>query len=296
MNLFQTVSDTILAKLSQGVIPWRKTWAAGLPCSVGSGKEYRGINIILLGLRDHTSRYWVTYKEAQRLKGHVTKGATGSKVIFWHWRTPEEQQRLIDLGKAKAPAPCAPFLSTVFNLEQTQGIELPTDDLNCKRKGKLDKAEEFIEHLPPGPEVYHATHFSPCYMPRADVIRLPHLSQFESAEHYYSTLFHELVHSTGHRLRLNRWSGEPMEEVTAYSFEELVAELGAAFLCALTGIENQRTIAEHASYIDGWKSALSADPGSFLRAATEAQKAVDYLRGTAFRSDAGPVPNVDANS
>ncbi len=116
MNVFQTVSETILAKLSEGVIPWRKPWVAGLPCSVGSRKEYRGINIILLGLRDHTSRYWVTYKEAVRLQGHVKKGAKGSKVIYWHWRTEEERQRLVDSGKTKSPAPCVPFLSTVFNL------------------------------------------------------------------------------------------------------------------------------------------------------------------------------------
>jgi|GEM_PF-4687449 len=114
MNLYQNVTETILTKLSEGVIPWRKTWAGGIPCSVGTKKEYRGINIILLGLRDHTSRYWVTYKEALRLKGNVKKGAKGSKVIYWHWRSEEERQRLIDAGKTKSPAPCTPFLSTVF--------------------------------------------------------------------------------------------------------------------------------------------------------------------------------------
>jgi antirestriction protein ArdC len=284
MNLFQTVSETILAKLSEGVIPWRKTWAAGLPCSVGSGKEYRGINIILLGLQDHTSRYWVTYKEAKRLEGYVTKGAKGSRVIYWHWRTPEERQRLIDSGKATSPAPCTPFLSTVFNLEQTEGLKAPGDDLNCLRKGRLDKAEEFLKNLPAGPEVLHSTHYAPCYMPLADAVQLPHLSQFDSAEHYYSTMFHELVHSTGHPSRLNRELGSS-KGVKAYSFEELVAEIGAAFLCALTGIDNQRTISEHAAYIKGWKEFLSEDPGCFMRAATEAQKAVDYLRGVSFSSN-----------
>jgi antirestriction protein ArdC len=281
MNLYQTVSDSILAKLSEGVIPWRKTWAAGLPCSVGSKKEYRGINIILLGLKDHTSRYWVTYKEALRLEGHVKKGSKGSQVIYWHWRTPEERQKLIDSGKTKTPAPCTPFLSTVFNLEQTEGIELPSDDLKCERNGTLLQAEEFLAKLPPGPGIAHGLNYAPSYAPLADEIRLPHLSQFESAEHYYSTLFHELVHSTGHSTRLNRLQGMA-QGVKAYSFEELVAELGAAFVCALTGIENQRTISEHAAYIDGWREFLSADPGSFMRAATEAQKAVDYLRGVDF--------------
>lgn len=278
MNLYQTVSETILTKLSEGVIPWRKTWTAGIPCSVGSKKEYRGINIILLGLHDHTSRYWVTYTEALRLEGHVKKGAKGSKVIYWHWRTPEERERLIDSGKSKNPARCTPFISTVFNLEQTEGIERPADDLTCERKGTLATAEDFLGKLPPAPEVSHGTHFSPCYVPSVDLIRLPHLSQFESAEHYYSTLFHELVHSTAHPSRLNRLQQGP-RHVEAYSFEELVAELGAAFLCALTGIDNQRTISDQAAYIHGWRDFLSSDSGAFLRAASEAQKAVDFLRG-----------------
>lgn len=295
MNLFQSVSETIVSKLSQGVIPWRKTWAAGLPCSVGTQKEYRGINIILLGLCDYTSRYWVTYKEALRLKGYVQKGSKGSRVIYWHWRTPEERQRLIDTGKATSPAPCTPFLSTVFNLEQTEGITPPGNDLNCQRKGKLDKAEAFLATLPTGgPTVSHGVHFAPCYRPSSDAIQLPHLSQFQSAEHYYSTLFHELVHSTGHPARLNRIQAG-QRELEAYSFEELVAELGAAFLCALTGIENQRTIEEHAKYIHGWQEFLRSDPGCFMRAASEAQKAVDFLRGVAFQP-ATDKPDGDADA
>ena len=284
MNIFQTVSETILAKLSEGIVPWRKPWVAGLPCSVGSRKEYRGINIILLGLRDHTSRYWVTYKEAVRLQGHVKKGAKGSKVIYWHWRTEEERQRLVDSGKTKSPAPCVPFLSTVFNLEQTEGLPLPDDDLGCERKGRLEGAENFLSKLPSGAGVTHGSHYSPCYIPSADEIRLPHLSQFESAEHYYSTLFHELIHSTGHPSRLNRLQKES-SGINAYSFEELVAELGAAFLCAITGIGNQRTISEQAAYIQGWKEFLQSDAGCFVKAAAEAQRAVDYLRGEAAHGE-----------
>jgi len=231
MNLYQNVTETILTKLSEGVIPWRKTWAGGIPCSVGTKKEYRGINIILLGLRDHTSRYWVTYKEALRLKGNVKKGAKGSKVIYWHGRSDEERQRLVDSGKTKSPAPGTPFLSTVFNLEQTEGIESPGDDLNCERKGKLEQAEDFLAKLPAdSAEIAHGVHYAPSYAPLGDLIRLPHLSQFESAEHYYSTLFHELIHSTGHPSRLARLQEGPRGG-EAYSFEELVAELGAAFLC-----------------------------------------------------------------
>jgi antirestriction protein ArdC len=281
MNVFQSVTQTIVEKLSEGVIPWRKTWAGGLPASYRSRKEYRGINIILLGLQDFTSRYWVTFKEAQRLGGFVSKGSKSAKVIYWHWRTEEERAQLKASGKCEAPAPCFPFISSVFNLEQTEGLEIPEDDIHVERKVKLAAAEEFLSHLKGGPQVTHGLSFAPCYQPLVDVIQMPHLSQFCSAEHYYSTLFHELVHSTGHSSRLNRELASS-RNVLAYSYEELVAELGAAFLCAITGIENQRTVADHAAYIDGWKRFLSSDSSAFLRAAGDAQRAVDLLRGGAL--------------
>jgi len=117
MSMYKTVTDEIIKRLSEGVVPWRRTLVNGIPCSFGSGKEYRGINLILLGLRDHTSRYWVTYKEALRLNGFVRKGAKSAPVVFWKWRTDEEIQRLKDSGKSHSPAPCMPFLFRVFNLE-----------------------------------------------------------------------------------------------------------------------------------------------------------------------------------
>ena len=112
---------------------------------------------------------------------------------------------------------------------------------------------------------------------------MPHLSQFQSADHYYSTLFHELVHSTGHGTRLSReLAGNDLKNITSYSFEELVAEIGAAFLCAFAGIKNERTIDDQSSYIAHWQTFLKEDPSAFMRACSEAQKAVDYIRGTQF--------------
>jgi antirestriction protein ArdC len=143
------------------------------------------------------------------------------------------------------------------------------------------RARRILSKLPSGAGETHGSHYCPCYIPSADGIRLSHLSQFESAEHYYSTLFHELVHSTGHPSRLNRLQKES-RGITAYSFEELVAELGAPFLCAVTGIENQRSISEQAAYIQGWKEFLQSDAGCFVKAAAEAPRAVDYLRGEAW--------------
>ena len=283
MKPYEMVTNVILEKLSTGVIPWRKTWVSGLPCSFRSRKEYRGINIILLGLKDFTSQYWVTYKEAIKLKGFIKKGSKGSPVVYWHWRSKEEMARLVAQGKAKEPAPCVPFVFTVFNLEQSEGLMLPENDLKVARKEKIEAAEKVLDGFKGIPTIEHAQQFSPCYVPDFDVIRMPHLSQFKSANHYYSTLFHELVHATGHPERLNRkLSCADKTNIQNYGYEELVAEIGAAFLCAHTGIENERTIEDNAAYIQDWQRFLRGDQTAFMRASSEAQKAVDLIRGITF--------------
>jgi antirestriction protein ArdC len=283
MNIYKMVTDQILGKLSEGVVPWRRSWAAGLPCSLGSGKEYRGINVILLGLRDHTSRYWVTYKEAVRLKGFVNKGARGARGVFWKWRTEEELAQLKAGGKTN-PAPCIPFLFSVFNLEQTGGLQAPSNDLKCERKEHIEEAEKIITAFSSMPSLAHGLHLQPCYVPLFDVIQLPHLSQFRSANHYYSTLFHEMVHATGHESRLNR-EMKGREEIVSYSFEELVAEIGSAFLCGFCGINNDRTILDQSSYISHWQEFLKSDSTAFMRACSEAQRAVDFIRGVRFGAE-----------
>lgn len=278
MSIYTTVTDEILKKLSEGVVPWRRTWVNGIPCSFGSGKEYRGINIILLGLHEHTSRYWVTYKEALRLKGFVRKGSKGAVVVFWKWRTDEEMQRIKDSGKSLCPAPCVPFLFRVFNLEQTEGLKAPENDLKLERKDRIDEAESLLTAFKNPPRFSHGQHLCPCYIEAYDAIQMPHLLQFNSAAHYYSTLFHELVHATGHKSRLTRdLTGK--KGSTSYSFEELIAEIGAAFLCAVTGIANERTIEDQGAYISHWQEFLQGDSTAFMRACSEAQKAVDYIRG-----------------
>lgn len=261
------------------MIPWRKTWVSGLPCSYATGKEYRGINIILLGLREHTSRYWISYKQASKLKGFVKRGEKGMPVVYWHWRDEEEKRKLIAIGKTSDPAPCTAFLFKVFNLEQTEGLKAREDDLQVSRKEKLAEVEKILSEFSSAPEIQHALQVTPCYYPTVDVIHMPYLSQFESANHYYSTLFHELIHSTGHASRLNR------ELRDAYSFEELVAEIGAAFLCAVCGIENVKTIEDQAAYIAHWQAFLEDDSTAFMRACSEAQKAVDYIRNVRFETE-----------
>ena len=279
MNIYQTVTDRILKALDAGVVPWRKTWTAGLPKSLTSGHEYRGVNVLVLGTTAFTSRYWITYRQAQRLGGHVRKGERATPVIYWKWRTAEELAKRRAATGQDNPAPCVPFASAVFNLDQVEGVARPEDDVPNRTNDRFDIADQVLAAMPDKPEIVHQVTAQPAYSPRLDRITLPHLSQFESAAEYYATLWHELVHSSGSSKRLNRFGEVEGDRFERYSFEELVAEFGAAFLCALTGIANVSTDALQASYIDGWATALRKDVRLVLRAASAAQRATDYIRG-----------------
>jgi antirestriction protein ArdC len=279
MNIYSTITERILKQMEEGVIPWHKTWRAGLPKNTVSGKEYRGVNILVLGLADHTSCYWLTYRQALQLGGHVRKGERSTPVIYWKWRTPEEiARRAAETGNEEI-APCVPFVSAVFNLDQTEGIAWPADDIQHRPEDRLTMADQMLDVMPDKPEIVHAVTANPVYSPRLDRVTLPHLSQFESADDYFSTLFHELTHSSGHPRRLNRFAETEGDQAEKYSFEELVAEFGAAFLCGFAGIENGKTHAQQASYIEGWARVFRQDSRILVRAASAAQRAADYIRG-----------------
>lgn len=286
MDIYRTITDRILKQLEAGVVPWRKTWTAGVPKSLTTGKEYRGINILMLGNSGHQSRYWVTYREALRLGGHVRKGERATPVIFWKWRTPDELERVRQKFGTGDPSPCFPFTSAVFNLEQTEGVARPEDDIPPAAGETLKEAGAIFEAMPDKPGIDHSPMAPPAYNRALDRVTLPHLSQFESAAEYYCTLFHELVHSTGHAKRLDRFQTAEGTRVEKYSFEELVAEFGAAFLCAVAGIQNPTTEALQASYISGWAEALRRDQRLIVRAASAAQRAADFIRGRQVQPDA----------
>ena len=288
MTIYETVTNRILSQLSAGQVPWRKTWKTGLPKSLSTGREYRGINILVLGSAEYTSRYWMTFREAQRQGGHVRKGERATPVIYWKWRTPEElAQRAAQTGKEDV-APCTPFVSAVFNFDQVEGVARPADDLPPRPEDRLTVADQLFDVMPDKPEIVHTLTAQPAYSPSLDRITLPHLSQFESADEFFSTLYHELVHATGAPRRLNRFAEAEGDRVEKYSFEELVAEFGAAFLCGFAGIENRSTEALQASYIEGWARVFKQDNRILLRAASAAQRAADYIRGKLVVEDAQP--------
>ena len=172
-----------------------------------------------------------------------------------------------------------PFVSAVFNLDQVEDIARPDDDLQPRPEDRLQVADLMVDVMPDKPEIVHAITADPAYSPRLDQVILPHLSQFESADEYYAVLFHELAHATGAPRRLNRFAEAEGDRVEKYSFEELVAEFGAAFLCGFAGIQNPDTEAMQASYIEGWARVFRQDSRILIRAASAAQRAADYIRG-----------------
>ena len=200
MTIYETVTNRILTQLAAGQVPWRKTWKTGLPKSLGTGKEYRGVNILVLGSAEYTSRYWLTFREAQRQGGHVRKGERATPVVYWKWRTPEElAQRAAQTGK-EDPAPCTPFVSAVFNFDQVEGVTRPADDLPPKPEDRLRVADLMLDVMPDKPKIVHTLTAQPAYSPSLDRITMPHLSQFESADEYFSTLYHELCHYADTRI------------------------------------------------------------------------------------------------
>jgi len=280
MTIYETITTRILNQLAAGQVPWRKTWKSGLPKSLTTGKYYRGINILALGTSEATSRYWVTYREAQRLGGHVRKGERSTPVVYWKWRTPEElAERTAQTGKEHL-APCVPFVSAVFNLDQVEGVARPEDDAQLRHEERLQVADKILDLMPDKPEIVHSVTAQPGYSVTLDRVTLPHLSQFSNVDEYYAALFHEIVHGSGHPRRLNRFAEAEGDRVERYSFEELTAEFGAAFLCGFAGIQNADTAALQASYIEGWARVFRQDGRILARAASAAQRAADYIRGT----------------
>ena len=204
MTIYEDVTNRILKQLEASKIPWRKTWTTGLPKSLTTGNEYRGINILVLGSTGFTSRYWVTYRQAMKLGGQVRKGERATPVVYWKWRTPEELKQLAAKTGRENLAPCVPFVSAVFNFEQVEGLAAPVDEFPHQPRRRLEIAELMLQVMPDKPKILHTITSEPAYSPKLDRITMPHLSQFESADEYFSTLFHELTHNAATRIMPHR--------------------------------------------------------------------------------------------
>lgn len=278
-DVYQIVTDRIVEMLEKGTVPWRKPWstAGSLPKNLVSQKAYSGINPFLLMTAPYDSQYWLTYKQAQDLGGHVKKGEKGTPIVFY--KTYQKEVECPD-------DPDAPNFETryalrhytVFNVEQCDGIDYEEPEITIYPENeRIEKAENVQLFMPNRPVVTYGGSRA-YYRPHMDSVTIPELNRFEKPEYFYSTLFHELAHSTGHKSRLNREGITGIHSFgdSVYSREELVAEMTAAFLCAHCGIENS-TIENSAAYLQSWIKVLKGDKKLAIKAGALAQKAANYI-------------------
>jgi len=277
---YNEITQNIIQMLDRGIIFWRKPWR-GEMISAQSGKHYQGINEVQLQsaamAKGYEANLWVTFHEAKKRGGTIRKGEHGVAVFKWVVITKEDEKRSEE-DKTVSFMRMA-YAGTVFNLAQTDGVnvsDLPT----TKEMSRIMSAEAVYANMPNKPTLSHGGNRA-CYAPMVDKVCMPPLNQFETSEGYYSTLYHELGHSTGHPSRLAR-----KEMMTShgfgshdYSLEELVAEFTAAFICAKVGISQPELTTNSAAYIQGWSNKLKSDKALIIHAAQRAQKATNYILG-----------------
>ncbi len=276
LDVYQMVTDRIVGLLEAGTVPWQKPWTeSGLPMNVISKRPYRGINLWLLLSLNYERNLFLTWDQLKKIGGSVLQGQHGHIVVFWKQvkKVPEE---LDGAGKAKQ----IPMLRyyKVFNVEQCRDV--PKDLIPELVKTAVDpilECEAIINTMPDSPLLIF-TGKKAFYDIEKDHVVLPQLKRFKTSESYYTTLFHELVHSTGAEKRLGRKTITEMAEFGSepYSMEELIAELGAAYLNSFTGILDKE-IESSAAYISGWLEKLRNDKRFIISASGQAQKAVDLI-------------------
>lgn len=290
-DIYQEVTNRILELLDGGVAPWRQpikrsAQGNGMPKSLSTGKNYRGINVFLLAMTSWAlgfeSDYWATFNQISKQEGKVKKGEKSTLVVFWKQASTTDKESGEDIT--------IPVLRhyNVFNVEQCEGVTAP-DQLPPETPPEpfipIEAAAAIIANYASPPTIEHRGHTA-SYVPARDLVKIAPPERFEVRESYYATLFHELAHSTGHTSRLNRGLDEAPAPFGSpdYSKEELVAEMGSAFLCAAAGI-SPPTIEQSAAYIDGWRKRLQDDKKLVVQAAGQGQRAADHILGVTFDAE-----------
>ena len=268
-KVYKIITDKFIEQLQKGVVPWRKPWACSdMPMNLVSKKAYNGVNVLLLLMSGYSSPYWLSFKQIDEKGGTIRKGEKGTIITYFSVTKDK-----------KDPSKTFPMFRyyRVWNIEQCDGIEAPkTERLDFIENAN---AETISARYADCPKITHGGN-SAAYSPVGDYIIMPNRDTFETANHYYSVLFHEQIHSTGHKSRLDRLVvGCFTDNSKTYAFEELVAELGAAFLCNDAGIDQTALFDNSAAYINSWLKRLQNDSRLIVKAARHAQKAVEYMKG-----------------
>lgn len=285
-DIYSRITNQIIISLEQGVKPWTQPWNAAHAAGEVSkplrhnGQPYNGINVLMLWAsameRSFSAPIWMTFKQALELGAAVRKGEKGSSVVYASTinRTEADATTGEDVDRA------IPFLKsyTVFNIEQIDGLPAhyhARAEPIVNPEQRIANADSFFAAT--GAIIQHGGN-SAFYAPGPDLIQMPAFDTFRDAHGYYATLAHEATHWTKHKARLDRDLGRQKFADSGYAREELVAELGAAFLCADLGVALEDR-ADHASYIDHWLKVLRDDKRAIFSAAAHAQRAADFLHG-----------------
>lgn len=275
----EKVTEAIIARLEAGVAPWTKPWTSSgwLPTSLSSGKPYRGINPLILSSvaaeKEYTSPLWGTFKQVQEFGGQIRKGEKATPIVFWKILNVKDKQAKGDDALKKIPL--LRYFS-VFNVEQADGLTLPPRFAQDREPVEPEAGVlSVLGGYEDGPSVTHTASDRAFYSPSEDKIVLPLREQFDTGDGYAGTVFHELVHSTGHRSRLDRFTESAPFGCSNYAKEELVAEVGATLLGATVGVTT--SLDSSAAYVASWLRQLQDDRSLIIKASQQAQKAVDRI-------------------
>lgn len=272
-EIFAQITDQIIASIEAGIDggAWVKPWASVMPHNATTAKPYKGFNVLVLwsaSFANSWSDEWATYKQWAAVGAQVRKGETGTGLIKW---VPVKCRS--HATQAECSSKCQglmPVGFTVFNADQVDGYEAAAKPESF---GNVEAAEEFFSAV--GARVVEGGTSLACYSRSTDTISMPTRESFFSVEGFYGTLAHEHIHWTGAEPRMARSFGKRFGD-DAYAVEELVAEIGSAFLCSLLGIEDS-PVENHAQYLAHWLKVLRSDPKALYTAASQAQKAVDFM-------------------
>lgn len=270
-DVFQLVNDQILAFLENGIVPWKKE-CLEMPANLVSGKQYRGVNVLLLASAGYLRNQFLTFSQIKGMGARIKEGEKPTSVIYWK---RSEGETAPDTEQQK------PLLK-YYNVYNAAQCEMPEDKFLpfAPKENPLKFCEEVLIKMPEKPQ-FTSRADTPFYLPEHDLINMPEIKSFPRPEEYYLALFRQLIHWTGHGKRLNRPELEEIikDPVKPFTAEELIAEIGVFLLKSIAGIQGGENDAD-SHYVMGWTEKLKKDPRLIIYASTKAQKAVDYILNT----------------
>lgn len=283
-SVYQIVTEQIINQLKTGVVPWCKPWHDVEAFNLISGKTYSMLNQILLP----KGGAFITFKQAKDKRGKIKKGAKSSIVTFFN--TYDDKKPMTDdngniitdeNGKEKHKKRYTLRYYRVFSVDDVEGVEQPKQaNLNDNIKPN-EKAENIVTKYikKSGVNIRSDLNNEAYYSPFYDIVSIPNIRQYDNIAEYYSTMFHEMIHSTGHKKRLARFNSDKIAKFGScdYSKEELIAEIGAAYLTNKAGLDTTKSQTNSAAYIQSWLKILESDEYLIVKASAQAQKACKFI-------------------